>query len=155
TEEILRNSIKPLSWRITIHPIIDACAQLHEQVKGRLGEIEKVHVRVQSLVLEVTGQKTPEDGLLAKFSVFHGGTCGLVFGKATPIQYEYDVVLSEEVITVRHNIVAEERSLGTDATVAVATFNDGTTVEMNVVHALGSTEEHLHDRKLQEKYMDL
>ena len=65
-----------------IHPSIDACSQLRAQgVKPE--QIERIELKVHSLVLELTGKKEPKDGLEAKFSVYHGCAAGLMVGQAT------------------------------------------------------------------------
>src|SRR5271154_6639693 len=38
-----------------------------------ISSFRSVHLRVHPLVLELTGKKTPQDSLQAKFSVFYGG----------------------------------------------------------------------------------
>ena len=45
-------------------------------------DVERVELRVHSLVLELTGKKEPQDGLQGKFSVYHGFAAGLIFGRA-------------------------------------------------------------------------
>ena len=108
--EILRNSFKPFPCGIVIHPIIDACAQLHFDLESRkvgIESIKTIHATVHPLVLELTGKKTPKDGLEAKFSVYHGGAVGLIYGKATPSQYEDSIVLDSTVISIRDRITAE------------------------------------------------
>ncbi|KAF3763327.1 2-methylcitrate dehydratase PrpD [Cryphonectria parasitica EP155] len=118
-------------------------------------DIESVHAKVHYLVLELTGKKEPKDGLQGKFSVYHGGACGLLFGKATPSQYEDSVVRNAEVIGVRDRIHAEiDDSLGADETKVVVTMNGGRTLEKHVVHAVGSMEVPLDEKRLQEKFMD-
>lgn len=156
--EILRNSFKPFPCGIVIHPVIDACAQIHQdmQRKGlRAEDIESVHAKVHPLVLELTGKKKPKDGLQGKFSVYHGGACGLVFGKATPSQYEDGVVQDATLIAIRDRIQADiDHSLAADETKVVVTMKGGRNLEKHVGHALGSMEVPLSDQKLQEKFLD-
>lgn len=75
--EISFNTYKPFACGIVIHPAIDAAAQL--RAKGvKAADVERVELRVHSLVLELTGRKEPQDGLQAKFSVYHGFAAGLI-----------------------------------------------------------------------------
>src|SRR5437763_4027223 len=77
--EISYNTYKPFACGIVIHPSIDACVQLREH--GVTPEqVQAIELRVHSLVLELTGKKTPKDGLQGKFSVYHGCAAGLVYG---------------------------------------------------------------------------
>src|SRR4029453_9603944 len=78
--EISFNTYKPFACGIVIHPTIDAATQLRAQgVKA--AEVERVELKVHSLVLELTGRKEPKDGLEGKFSVYHGFAAGLIFGR--------------------------------------------------------------------------
>lgn len=63
-----------------------------------------MQVQVHPLVLESTGNTAPRDGLEGKFSVYHGGVVGLLFRKATPAQYEDNVVVDSRVVAVRERI---------------------------------------------------
>lgn len=156
--ETLRNSFKPFPCGIVIHPVIDACAQIHQDLQKegfKPEDIESVHAKVHPLVLELTGKKEPKDGLQGKFSVYHGGACGLIFGKATPSQYDDSIVQDPSVIAVRDRIQAEDDdSLAADETKVVVTLKGGRTLEKHVVHALGSMEVPLDDEKLEEKFLE-
>lgn len=156
--EILRNSFKPFPCGIVIHPIIDACAQIHQDMEKeglKADDIESVHAKVHPLVLELTGKKEPKDGLQGKFSVYHGGACGLIFGKATPSQYDDAVVQNAKVIAVRDRIQADiDDTLAADETKIVVQFKGGRTLEKHVQHAVGSMEVPLDEQRLQDKFAD-
>ena len=80
--EIAFNTYKPFACGIVIHPCIDACVQLRENHHLQAADIAKVTIRVHSLVLELTGKKTPATGLESKFSVYHSCAVGLLYGQA-------------------------------------------------------------------------
>lgn len=156
--EILRNSFKPFPCGIVIHPIIDGCVQLHHDMASNslhVKDIKSVELSVHPLVLELTGKRTPKDGLEGKFSCYHGAAIGLIYGKGTPSQYEDAVVQSTHVITVRDKVNATaDLTLGADETKIVLTMNDGTMLEKHVLHAVGSTEVPLTNKMLEEKFRD-
>ncbi|KAJ7652039.1 2-methylcitrate dehydratase [Mycena polygramma] len=156
--EVARNAFKPFPCGIVVHPVIDACIQLHAQLAAAgltAEDIESVHARVHPLVLELTGKKTPQDGLQAKFSVYHGGAIGLVLGKAGPAQYEDAVVLSAEIVRVRDKISATvDASLGADETEVTVKLRDGTTLTKHVRHAIGSVEVPMTTAQLEAKFID-
>jgi aconitate decarboxylase len=156
--ETEKNSFKPFPCGIVVHPVIDGCIQLHKEMKEKglsLSDLKSVHSRVHPLVLELTGKKTPKDGLQAKFSVYHGGAVGLVLGKAGPAQYEDDVVTSEEVTSVRDKIAATaDENLGADEAEIVLEFGDGRKLHTHILHAIGSLEVPMTDAQLQEKFVD-
>lgn len=156
--EILRNSFKPYPCGIVIHPIIDGCIQLHQDMMAQgltVQDIKSIHAKVHPLVLELTGKRTPIDGLEGKFSVFHGGAIGLIYGKATPSQYEDQVVQNPSVIEVRDKVDAEaDSSLGADETKILVTMQHGKTLERHVHHAVGSVEVPMDDVMLRQKFVD-
>jgi aconitate decarboxylase len=156
--EILRNSFKPYPCGIVIHPVIDGCSQLHREMV-RLGlkaeDIKEVKAKVHPLVLELTGKRRPKDGLEGKFSVFHGGAIGLIFGKGTPSQYEDSVVRDPAVIDVRDKIDCEaDTTIAADETKILLTMEDGKVLEKHVTHAVGSIEVPMNDQMLQQKFED-
>jgi 2-methylcitrate dehydratase PrpD len=156
--EILRNSFKPFPCGIVIHPIIDACAQLHGEIMSKnldIHKIKSVTAEVHPLVLELTGKKTPKDGLEAKFSVYHSGACGLRFGKATPAEYDDAVVLDPEVIAIRDRITAEiNTALTPDQATVTVELEDGQVFTKTIEHAIGSLEVPLDETMLKTKFLD-
>jgi aconitate decarboxylase len=156
--EILRNSFKPFPCGIVIHPIIDACSQLHRDMSSSgldVKDIKLVHARVHPLVLELTGKRKPKDGLEGKFSVYHGAAIGLIYGKGTPSQYEDHVVQDSKVIAIRERVDAEADSkLGADEAKITITMNNGKVLEKHVEHAVGSLEVPMDDEMLRQKFED-
>ena len=156
--EILRNSFKPYPCGIVIHPVIDGCSQLHRDMNAmglRVADIHSVKARVHPLVLELTGKRKPKDGLEGKFSVFHGGAIGLIYGKGTPSQYEDAVVTGPEVIEVRDKIdCVADTAIRADETRIALTMRDGRVLEKHVEHAVGSIEVPMDDQMLRQKFED-
>lgn len=153
--EISFNSYKPFACGIVIHPSIDACAQLRAQgVKPE--EIERIDLKVHSLVLELTGKKEPADGLQGKFSVYHGCACGLMFGKAGEDQYADAIVNRPDMVALRRKVVATVDDSIDEASVDVtAVLKDGRQVHVFVKHAIGSLENPMTDAMLEGKFHDL
>jgi 2-methylcitrate dehydratase PrpD len=156
--EILRNSFKPYPCGIVIHPIIDGCAQIHNDMKKQgldVKNMKSVFAKVHPLVLELTGKRKPRDGLEGKFSVYHGAAIGLLYGKGTPSVYEDHVVQDPAVIGVRDKVDAEaDKTLGADETKIVLTMKDGKVLEKHIKHAVGSLEVPMDDQMLQQKFTD-
>ncbi|KAH8746579.1 mmge/prpd family protein-like protein [Hyaloscypha finlandica] len=156
--QILRNSFKPYPCGIVIHPVIDGCSQLHRDIAElglEVADIKEVKAKVHPLVLELTGKRKPKDGLEGKFSVFHGGTIGLIFGKGTPGQYETEVVRDPAVLKMRDKIECEaDATIATDETKIVLTMVDGKVLEKHVKHAVGSIEVPMDDQMLRQKFED-
>lgn len=150
--EISFNTYKPFACGIVIHPSIDACVQL--RAKGVTPEnLERIDLRVHSLVLELTGKKEPTDGLQGKFSVYHGCAAGLIFGRASEDEYADDIVNRPDVVDVRRKVVATVDDAIDEASVdAVATLKDGSKVHIYVEHAIGSLQRPMSDGDLEAKF---
>lgn len=153
--EISFNSYKPFACGIVIHPSIDACSQLRAQgVKA--DEVERIELKVHSLVLELTGKKEPADGLQGKFSVYHGCACGLIFGKAGEDQYADDIVNRPDMVALRRKVVATvDDSIDEASADVTAVLKDGRRVHVFVKHAIGSLENPMTDAMLETKFHDL
>jgi 2-methylcitrate dehydratase PrpD len=153
--EISFNSYKPFACGIVIHPSIDACSQLRAQgVKA--DDVERIELKVHSLVLELTGKKEPADGLQGKFSVYHGCACGLIFGKAGEDQYADDIVNRTDMVALRRKVVATvDDSIDEASADVTAVLKDGRKVHVFVKHAIGSLENPMTDAMLETKFHDL
>lgn len=150
--EIAFNSYKPFACGIVVHPSIDACTRLRE--RGVLAEnVERIELRVHSLVLELTGKKTPTDGLLAKFSVYHGCAVGLLYGRAGEEEYADEVVLDPGVVALRNKVVATvDDSIDEASADVTAILKDGGKVHVFVEHAIGSLRNPMTDERLESKF---
>jgi len=153
--EISFNSYKPFACGIVIHPSIDACARLRAQ--GVLPEqVERIELRVHSLVLELTGKKEPADGLQAKFSVYHGCAAGLTFGRAAEDEFSDDIVNRADMVALRRKVVATVDDAIDEASADVtAVLTDGRRVHVFVEHAIGSLQNPMTDANLEAKFRGL
>lgn len=156
--EIEANSFKPFPCGIVCHPAIDACIQLHKDMKiqdMKVEDVQAIDERVHPLVIELTSKRTPKDGLEAEFSVFHGSSVGLLYGKAGPAQYADDVVRDRQVISIRDKTDAiADDSLRADEAVVEVVFVNGQKLLKHIRHAIGSLEVPMSDEQLQEKFID-
>ena len=150
--EISFNSYKPFACGIVIHPSIDACAQLRAQ-GVRPEQIERIELKVHSLVLELTGKKEPADGLQAKFSVYHGCAAGLTFGFAAEEEFADAIVNRPDMVALRRKVVATVDDAIDEASADVtAVLTDGRRVHVFVEHAIGSLANPMSDAQLEAKF---
>ena len=153
--EISFNTYKPFACGIVIHPSIDACSQLRAQ-GVTADQVERIELKVHSLVLELTGKKEPADGLQGKFSVYHGCACGLIFGKAGEPQYDDAIVNREDMVALRRKVVATvDDSIDEASADVTAVLKDGRKVHVFVKNAIGSLENPMTDAMLEGKFHDL
>jgi 2-methylcitrate dehydratase PrpD len=152
--EISFNTYKPFACGIVIHPTIDAATQLRARgVKPE--EVERVELRVHSLVLELTGKKEPRDGLEGKFSVYHGFAAGLVFGRAGEPEYEDAIVNREDLVALRRKVAATvDDSIAEASADVTAILRDGRREHVFVKDAIGSLARPMTDAMLEAKFRD-
>lgn len=150
--EISFNTYKPFACGIVIHPSIDACVQLRG--KGvTLQNLERIDLRVHSLVLELTGKKEPADGLQGKFSVYHGCAAGLIFGRASEDEYADEIVNRPDLVEARRKVFAMVDDSIDEASVdATAILKDGSKLHVFVEHAIGSLQHPMSDADLEAKF---
>jgi len=152
--EISFNTYKPFACGIVIHPSIDASVQLRDQ-GVRPEDVERIELKVHSLVLELTGKKEPTDGLQAKFSVYHGCAAGLIFGRAGEHEFADAVVVRDDVVALRRKVVATvDDAIDEAAADVTALLRDGRRVHVLVEHAIGSLERPMSDTALEAKFHD-
>ncbi|KAL5358743.1 hypothetical protein BJX96DRAFT_183309 [Aspergillus floccosus] len=160
TWEIEKNAFKPFPCGIVIHPVVDGCVWLHGELRRRglqTSDIKSIHATVHPLVLELTGKKCPQDGLEAKFSVYHGGAVGVLYGKATPAQYDDTVVTDARTVELRGKITAtaSEEIRADECRLTVEFMGDvATAIHWHVDHAVGSLDLPMTDAQLTAKFVD-
>ncbi|KAI2476332.1 PrpD protein [Pyrenophora tritici-repentis] len=73
-------------------------------------DVKTMDVRVNPEVLVLTGKTEPQDGLQAKFSIYHAAAVALLYGEATPAQLTDGVVGNEIAIRLRKkvNVVVDD-----------------------------------------------
>jgi len=153
--EISFNTYKPFACGIVIHPSIDACVQL-KNMGVAADQVEKIELKVHSLVLELTGKKEPKDGLQSKFSVYHGCAAGLLFGRAGEEEFADAVVTSPAATQLRRKVVAiVDDSIDEASADVTAYLQSGSPIHIRVDHAIGSLENPMTDSLLEKKFHDL
>jgi 2-methylcitrate dehydratase PrpD len=153
--EISFNTYKPFACGIVIHPTIDAASQLRAQ-GVQPDDVERIELKVHSLVLELTGKKEPQDGLQAKFSVYHGAACGLMVGQATEDEYHDDFVNRPDMVALRRKVVAKvDDSIHEASADVTAVLLDGRRIHIFVKHAIGSLDNPMTDSMLEGKFHGL
>lgn len=154
--EISFNSYKPFACGIVIHPAIDGCVQLRNIHNLHPSDIARVDLKVHSLVLELTGKRSPSIGLEAKFSVYHACAAGIFAGRAGEAEFEDAFVRRADVIALRDRINAVvDPGIAEDAADVTITLVDGRALQLFVPHAIGSIERPMDDAALKRKFHEL
>jgi 2-methylcitrate dehydratase PrpD len=155
--ELAYNMYKPYPCGLVIHAVIDGCLELREQHAPQPEAIDRVELRVNPMVLELTGKRTPTTGLEGKFSVFHAAAVALVRGLAGEPQFSDEVVCDPAVVALRERVTATSDPAVTsylEAYVRIV-MKDGTVFERHVPHALGTLQRPMSDADLEVKFRSL
>lgn len=153
TFEVVRNTYKPFSCGIVTHPIIDGCIQLRNEHKLTSDQISKVSLRVNPLVLKLTGKRTPQSGLESKFSIYHASAAAIIRGSAGPNEFTDETVGNAEIVTLRDKVTAQmDESVSEEEAFVVIRLNDGTVLSKHVEHAIGSFERPMTKESLENKF---
>ena len=148
---------KPYPCGLVVHAVIDGCIELKSMHGLHPADIERVDLRVNPMVLELTGKKAPGTGLEGKFSVYHAAAVGLIFGRANESEYADAVVRDPAVIAIRDRVsaVADPAvSSYLEAHVSI-TLRDGRVLTSHVPHALGTLQRPISDQDLEAKFRAL
>ena len=153
--EAALNTYKPFACGIVIHPSIDGCVQLRNLHGLKAADIQRVTIKVHSLVLELTGKKTPATGLESKFSVYHSCAVGLLYGQAGEHEYTDEVVNHPEVLALRARVEAVVDDRIDEAAVDLTIHTtDGRSLNLFVEHAIGSLAKPMSNAQLRAKFTD-
>ncbi len=154
--ETTLNTYKPFACGIVIHPAIDAAIQLRNQYHLTADQIERIDLRVNPLVLELTGKKTPQAGLEGKFSVYHAIAIAIIDGAAGEKQFSNRAVLDQKTIALRNRvIVTVDSAIRPEQVDMTMTLKDGRKLHKFIQHAIGSVEVPMTDQQLEAKFTDL
>jgi 2-methylcitrate dehydratase PrpD len=152
--ELQSNTYKPYPCGIVSHPAIEAAEALHTVLAGR--GVERAELRCHPLVVELTGNAHPTNGLEARFSTVHGVACGLLDGTVDLTSYEDEHVRSAPVTAMRSRVVlTSDQDIARAAARLEVQLSDGTTETIDVTQARGSLEAPLSDDRLDQKVMAL
>jgi 2-methylcitrate dehydratase PrpD len=154
--EALLNTYKPFACGIVMHPAIDAAIQLRNQYQIKPDQIDTINLKVNPLVLELTGKKTPTTGLEGKFSIYHAVAVAIVQGAAGEKQFSDRAVQDPTVVALRTRVAPVVDSAVKPEQVEMSmTLKDGRQLEKTIQHAIGSLEAPMTDHDLETKFTDL
>lgn len=155
--ELSRNMYKPYPCGLVVHAVIDGCIELKRSYDVKPSDIKRVELRVNPIVLELTGKKTPNTGLEGKFSVYHAAAIGLLYGRAHESEYADDAIRNPDVIAIRDRVnAAADPAVKSylEAYVSIK-LRDGRVLERHVPHALGTLRRPMSDKDLEAKFRAL
>ncbi len=154
--EAALNTYKPFACGIVLHPAIDAAIQLRAEQKFTADQVRRIELKVHPLVLELTGKKTPQEGLEGKFSVYHAVAVALIEGAGGEKQFSDRAVRDPAVIALRGKVVPViDPSIRPEQVEMAIELNDGRVLRKRIEHAIGSLEKPMSNADLDRKFIDL
>jgi 2-methylcitrate dehydratase PrpD len=154
--EAALNTYKPFACGIVEHPAIDAAIQLRDEYHLTGADIDAIELRVNPLVLELTGKQTPQTGLESKFSIYHSVAVALLEGAGGEKQFSDRAVRDPRVIAVREKVKATvDPAVKPDQVDLTIRLKDGRQIHKFIEHAIGSLEKPMTDRQLENKFAGL
>jgi 2-methylcitrate dehydratase PrpD len=149
--ELHDNAFKPYPCGIVSHPGIYAATLLSPRIE-RLDDIATVEIVSHPLVVDLTGNPAPTDGLEARFSTIHGVCAGLADGTVALAQYADDRVNAKDLVTLRAKAtLSVNDTIARDQSRIIVTLKNGETLTEDVLHAPGSIDRPLTDDELYSK----
>src|SRR5262249_28267063 len=119
-------------------------------------QVDHIDLKVNPLVLELTGKKTPRQGLEGKFSIYHAVAVALVEGAGGEKQFSDRAVNDPTIVALRAKvnpvITAGIKPEQVDMTIVL---KDGRQLQRHIEHAIGSVEVPMTDKQLETKFSDL
>jgi 2-methylcitrate dehydratase PrpD len=150
------NTYKPFACGIVMHPSIDAAIQLRNENHLTADQIERIELNVNPLVLELTGKKTPHEGLEGKFSIYHAVAVAIIEGAGGEKQFSDRAVNDPEVVALRGKVIPIiTPGIDTAQVDMTIVLKDGRTLHRHIERAIGSVEVPMSDKQLEAKFADL
>jgi 2-methylcitrate dehydratase PrpD len=154
--EAALNTYKPFACGIVMHPALDAAIQLRNENKLTPEQIDRIDLRVNPLVLDLTGKKTPQEGLEGKFSIYHAVAIAIVEGAAEEKQFSDRAVRDPVVVALRSKVnPIVDPAINPEQVDLTITLKDGRHLHKFIQHAIGSLENPMSDAALEAKFTDL
>jgi 2-methylcitrate dehydratase PrpD len=154
--EILNNSYKPFACGLVVHPVIDGCIRLRNENGLTADIIDRIEVAVHPRVMDVTAIKDPKTGLEAKFSVYHAAAVAVVAGAAGEQEFSDETVGATAIAQLRQRVFASiDPGLGKAQARVAILLKNGNRLAAFVEHAVGSVQNPMSDRRLEDKFRGL
>jgi 2-methylcitrate dehydratase PrpD len=147
------NGHKPYACGVVLHPLIDAVIAIRNRDRIDPAQVSEIALRVNPLVLSITGVVDPSTGLQSKFSTLHSAAVALIDGHAGMAQYSDAKAVDPAVAALRRKVkpVADE-TLRKDEAHAVITAA-GKQHAVHIAHASGTAENRMTDAQIEAKFL--
>jgi 2-methylcitrate dehydratase PrpD len=147
------NGHKPYACGVVLHPLIDAVIALRNRDGVDPAAVSEITLRVNPLVLSITGVVEPSTGLQSKFSTLHSAAVALIDGAAGVAQYSDAKAADPAVAVLRRKVKAQaDDTLRKDEAYAAITAG-GKRHDIHIAHASGTADNPMSDAAIEAKFM--
>lgn len=153
--ELLRNTYKPYPCGIVIHPIIDACLELHRAHAPDPTRIAHVAIQASPGAMALCNRPHPRDEIQAQVSLHHWTAVALLRGTARIRDMDTATAVRDPVLmTFQDKVEATlDASIAADAAVVTLSMIDGAQHVVRVEHGIGSASRPMSDAELEAKFI--
>ncbi len=152
TYTIQGTSFKPFASCLYTHPTIDAVIELRKQYKIAPDAVDTIRCGISKLCMDAANQKNPQTDLSAKFSVSYCAALAMLEGCAGEDLFQDAQTQNPDILDLMKRVEIEEIPDLKDSEAKVTiTLQNGQRLRHHTVHALGSPNNPLSDRQLEEK----
>ncbi len=154
--ETAANSYKPFAAGIVSQAAIDGCLRLRETRGIAAAEIAEIALTVNPIALMLVDDPAPGDGDRARLSLQHAAAAAIVHGRVGAAEMEDGAVGLPETVALRARVsLSGDETLARDQARVRIVLASGTAHDCFVAHALGSRDNPMSDRDLDEKLRGL
>jgi 2-methylcitrate dehydratase PrpD len=151
-----RDGFKPYACGSLTHPPAQALLELRCEHGLTAADVASVDAYVHDYVKTTTGLKEPRTGLQGKFSIYHVLAVALADGAAFLDQFTDERVTDPELAPLRERVhIHTDADQSKDSARVVLILRDGRTLERGVAHNLGTPDNPMVDRQVEEKFTAL
>ncbi len=156
TWELMQNAYKPYPAGVVLHPVIDACLQLHVKSLFSNHDIAQVEISGNPLLFERASRPHASTRTELALSFQHAAAVSLLFGRAGLAEFSDECASRPEVIELRQKISGIPRAdIKVESAIVRTTLKDGRQFCEKVIQARGSIANPLSDLDLEKKFDDL
>jgi 2-methylcitrate dehydratase PrpD len=151
-----RDGFKPYACGSLTHPPVQALLELRSEHGLTADDVASVDAYVHDYVKTTTGLVEPRTGLEGKFSISHVLAVAVDDGAAFLDQFSDERVTDPALARLREHVhVHVDPTQNKDSARVVLALRDGRTLERHIAHNLGTPDNPMSDRQLQEKFTAL
>jgi 2-methylcitrate dehydratase PrpD len=151
-----RSGFKPYACGSLTHPPAQALLEMRAEHGLTGADVVSVDAYVHDYVKTTTGLQEPRTGLEGKFSIYHVLAVALADGAAFLDQFTDERVADPELGRLRQKVhVHVDPEQTKDSARVVLSLGDGRTVERYIAHNLGTPDNPMSDRQLEDKFLAL